>query len=52
LSLARNFLHAAAIEFAHPRKGEMLAFFRPLPPELQDFLVRLGHSSGYNGKSR
>jgi 23S rRNA pseudouridine1911/1915/1917 synthase len=52
LSLPRNFLHAAAIEFAHPRKGERLAFSRPLPPELQDFLVRLGHSSGYNGKSR
>jgi len=51
LSLPRNFLHAAAIEFAHPRKGERLAFSRPLPPELQDFLVRLGHSSGYNGKS-
>lgn len=51
LSLPRNFLHAAAIEFGHPRKGERLAFCRPLPPELQDFLVRLGHSSGYNGKS-
>ncbi len=51
LSLPRNFLHAAAIEFAHPRKGERLAFSRPLPPELQDFLVQMGHSSGYNGKS-
>lgn len=51
LSLPRNFLHAAAIEFDHPRRGERLAFSRPLPAELQDFLVRLGQPSGYNGKS-
>jgi 23S rRNA pseudouridine1911/1915/1917 synthase len=51
LALPRNFLHAAVIEFTHPRSGEKLAFSRPLPPELQDFLVRLGQPSGYNGNS-
>lgn len=51
LSLARNFLHAAALEFAHPRTGKALSFSRPLPPELLDFLGRVGHARGYNGES-
>ncbi|HKT68001.1 MAG TPA: RluA family pseudouridine synthase [Terriglobales bacterium] len=51
LSLARNFLHAAALEFAHPRTGKALSFSRPLPPELLDFLGRVGDASGYNGES-
>ena len=51
LSLARNFLHAAALEFAHPRTGLALSFSRPLPPELLDFLGRVRHASGYNGES-
>jgi 23S rRNA pseudouridine1911/1915/1917 synthase len=51
LSLARNFLHAAVLEFAHPRAGEALSFSRPLPPELLDFLGRVRHASGYNGES-
>ncbi|MGE5204758.1 MAG: RluA family pseudouridine synthase [Chlamydiota bacterium] len=51
LSLGRNFLHAAALEFAHPRTGEKLAFTRPLPPELLDFLARIGPFSSYNGES-
>ena len=38
LSLGRNFLHAAAIEFTHPRTGEPLSFSAPLPPELWSFL--------------
>lgn len=42
LSLDRNFLHAAAIEFSHPRTGEPLSFKAPLPSELQHFLSRLG----------
>jgi 23S rRNA pseudouridine1911/1915/1917 synthase len=50
LSLERNFLHAAAIEFVHPRTGEGLSFSRPLPPELQDFLGRVRRPSGYNGQ--
>jgi 23S rRNA pseudouridine1911/1915/1917 synthase len=51
LSLARNFLHAAALEFAHPRTGKALSFSRPLAPELLDFLGRVRHASGYNGES-
>ena len=42
LSLNRNFLHAAGIEFAHPTRGQPLAFNAPLPQELKDFLVRIG----------
>lgn len=45
LRLERNFLHAAAIEFKHPGTGEALAFSRPLPPELQEFLARLKEHS-------
>ncbi len=41
VSLARNFLHAAAIELIHPRTAAPLKFSRPLPPELQEFLARL-----------
>jgi 23S rRNA pseudouridine1911/1915/1917 synthase len=42
LSLPRNFLHAAALQFQHPRTGEPLSFSAPLPVELEDFLHRLG----------
>ena len=38
LSLPRNFLHAAKLQFIHPRNGEPLSFSRPLPPELAEFL--------------
>jgi 23S rRNA pseudouridine1911/1915/1917 synthase len=41
LSLNRNFLHAAAIEFTHPRSSEPLSFAAPLPKELQLFLASL-----------
>ena len=41
LSLDRNFLHAAELEFAHPRTGEPLHFEAPLPSELKAFLERL-----------
>jgi 23S rRNA pseudouridine1911/1915/1917 synthase len=41
LSLDRNFLHSAAIEFAHPRSGEPLSFKAPLPSELEQFLTTL-----------
>lgn len=41
ISLPRNFLHAAALEFHHPRTGQMLAFQSPLPPELQECLQRI-----------
>jgi len=41
LTLPRNFLHAAAIEFDQPLTGQPLVLERPLPPELQDFLRQL-----------
>lgn len=40
-TLARTFLHAAAIRFRHPRTGEAMSLEAPLPAELQDFLQRL-----------
>ncbi|MCL5005045.1 MAG: RluA family pseudouridine synthase [Acidobacteria bacterium] len=40
-TLARNFLHAAQIELAHPRTGAPLSFSSPLPEELADFLAFL-----------
>ncbi len=47
LSLGRNFLHAAKLEFAHPRTGETIALQSPLPKELQTFLSVLeGGNSG------
>ena len=41
IALERNFLHAAELEFAHPRTGETLALEAPLPEELQDVLERV-----------
>jgi 23S rRNA pseudouridine1911/1915/1917 synthase len=41
LSLERNFLHAAELEFEHPRSGKKLDVRAPLPQELQDFLQQL-----------
>jgi 23S rRNA pseudouridine1911/1915/1917 synthase len=41
LSLDRNFLHAAAIEFAHPRTGNALSFSAPLPDLLTGYLEKL-----------
>jgi 23S rRNA pseudouridine1911/1915/1917 synthase len=41
LHLERNFLHAAHLEFAHPRSGKALVIDAPLPAELNDFLARL-----------
>jgi len=42
LSLSRNFLHAAKLELRHPSAGEMMAFARPIPEELQKSLLQLG----------
>jgi 23S rRNA pseudouridine1911/1915/1917 synthase len=42
VSLLRNFLHAAKLQFNHPRTGEPLSFSAPLPATLQDFLQQLG----------
>ena len=41
VSLERNFLHAAALEFEHPGTHERLSFSTPLPPELQKFLEKI-----------
>lgn len=38
LPLARQFLHAAGLTFAHPAGGEELSFQSPLPPDLQTIL--------------
>ncbi len=38
VSLPRNFLHSAELEFRHPRSGETIALKSDLPDELQDFL--------------
>lgn len=40
-TLERNFLHAAALQFRHPRTRERLSFEAALPPELVGFLQRL-----------
>jgi len=45
-SLARNFLHAAALQFSHPRTSKELSFTRPLPDELSDFLRLLVEDGG------
>ncbi len=41
ISLGRNFLHSAALEFIHPRTGVAMSFSRPVPKELNDFLARI-----------
>jgi 23S rRNA pseudouridine1911/1915/1917 synthase len=41
LSLSRNFLHAAELQFQHPRTAESLRFVRPIPQELEAFLSSL-----------
>jgi 23S rRNA pseudouridine1911/1915/1917 synthase len=44
VSLDRNFLHAAELEFAHPRTGKPMLLKAPLPAELQGFLDLLKKS--------
>jgi 23S rRNA pseudouridine1911/1915/1917 synthase len=46
LKLARNFLHAAQIEFAHPVTGNPIDLVAPLPEELNAFLRRLESCKG------
>jgi 23S rRNA pseudouridine1911/1915/1917 synthase len=41
LRLGRNFLHAAKLEFPHPKTGKVLQLEAPLPEELESFLVQL-----------
>lgn len=49
LTLERNFLHSAALEFVHPRTGALLKFSRPLPAELQRLLNSLEGSAAKSG---
>ncbi len=44
VSLARQFLHAAQLEFRQPRTGKVLQFQAGLPPELGSFLRVLGEN--------
>jgi 23S rRNA pseudouridine1911/1915/1917 synthase len=41
ISLPRNFLHAAELEFKHPRTGEAVALKSELPEELREFLRKV-----------
>jgi len=41
LTLTRNFLHSAMLEFKHPRTQKDVTFSRPLPPELAQLLDAL-----------
>ena len=40
-TLSRTFLHAASLEFQHPRTLREVTFSAPLPPELKEFLTSL-----------
>ncbi len=44
-TLARNFLHASAIEFQHPRTGKSVSLSVPLPAELDQFLRAISAES-------
>jgi 23S rRNA pseudouridine1911/1915/1917 synthase len=46
LRLGRNFLHAARLEFAHPRTGKLLKLESPLPVELENYLGLLEGAAG------
>jgi 23S rRNA pseudouridine1911/1915/1917 synthase len=41
ISLGRNFLHAAELDFSHPKTGESLGLKSPLPPKLRRLLEDL-----------
>ena len=41
ISLDRNFLHAAQLEFTHPMTGKLIQLDAPLPEELTAFLVQV-----------
>jgi 23S rRNA pseudouridine955/2504/2580 synthase len=45
--LKRMFLHAASLEFRHPRSGEAVRVQAPLTPELENFLRSLKTSGRY-----
>jgi 23S rRNA pseudouridine1911/1915/1917 synthase len=41
IALGRNFLHAAELEFRHPRTGEIIALKSEMPEELREFLRKV-----------
>jgi len=41
ISLPRTFLHAAKLEFIHPKTGQLIQMERDLPTELQEFFTRI-----------
>jgi 23S rRNA pseudouridine1911/1915/1917 synthase len=41
ISLARNFLHSAQLEFTHPRTAKPVALCSELPEELREFLKKI-----------
>jgi 23S rRNA pseudouridine1911/1915/1917 synthase len=41
ISLSRNFLHSAQLEFAHPRTAKLVALRSELPEELLEFLRKI-----------
>jgi 23S rRNA pseudouridine1911/1915/1917 synthase len=45
LSLPRNFLHAAHLNFTHPKSGKAVEYDAPLPEDLQSFLEKLRRSA-------
>jgi 23S rRNA pseudouridine1911/1915/1917 synthase len=45
LSLPRNFLHAAHLNFTHPKSARAVEFDAPLPEDLQSFLDKLRRTS-------
>lgn len=46
LELRRNFLHAAELEFAHPKTGKALRLESELPAELEGLLARIEGDRG------
>jgi len=49
IGLGRNFLHAAELEFQHPRSGEMVALKSDLPEELREFLGKVEEAGAHGG---
>lgn len=47
MRLARMFLHASSVRFAHPASGAMLELQAPLPRECVEFLRALGRAEAF-----
>lgn len=44
--LNRFFLHAERLHFTHPKTGERLEFYQPMPPELKDLVGIIENGAG------